>query len=184
VTDGVTSSFISLPAFVTALLLVFVFAIKVRVFPAIGWTPLTKSLGGNLRTAALPVISLSLAPIAVMQRVLRADIIATLQQDFIILARAKGLPTWKILLRHALRPSSFSLLTVAGLTLGTLLGGTVIIETVFSLPGLGQLLVTAILNKDLVAVQGTVAVIALGYVTVNLVIDLAYLVLDPRVRRA
>ncbi|MBV9661263.1 MAG: ABC transporter permease [Acidimicrobiales bacterium] len=181
VVDGVTSSFISIPGFLAGILLAYLLAVKVHVFPAIGWQSLSKNPARNFRTAVLPVVSLSLPLIAIFQRVLRADVIATLQQDYILLARSKGLPTWKILFRHALKPSSFSLLTIAGVAIGGLIGNAVIIEQVYSLPGLGSLLVSSILSKDLVMVQAVIAIIALVYLVLNLLVDIAYTALDPRV---
>ena len=109
--------------------------------------------------------------------------IATLQDPFILTARAKGLPDRYILLRHAFRPSSFSLLTLSGLSLGRLIGGAVIVENVFAIPGVGSLLVQAIIAGDLVMVQGVVLFIAVVYVVVNTIVDLSYGFLDPRVRR-
>jgi peptide/nickel transport system permease protein len=133
---------------------------------------------------ALPTIALALGPAAVYSRLLRTDMIATLQEDFILTARAKGLPTWRILLGHALRPSSFSLLTVAGINTGALIGGAVIVEYLFALPGMGFRVVDAISRREYLVVQGLVLVIAAGYVIVNFVVDLLYSVVDPRIRHA
>ncbi|WAH97405.1 ABC transporter permease [Arthrobacter sp. MMS18-M83] len=178
--DVVTSIFIAVPNFLACIGLVYVFSVELGVLPVSGWTSFSDDPLGNLSHAMLPTLALSLPVIAVFQRVLRADVIATLQQDFIALARAKGLPTHTILIRHAFRPSAFSLLTVAGLRLAELIGGTVIVETVFAIPGIGSLLVTSILNKDLITVQALVALIALFYLLVNLAVDLTYRHLDPR----
>lgn len=114
---------------------------------------------------------------------LRSDMIATLQEDYIALARAKGMPTPWILLRHALRPSSFSLLTVVGLQVGAIMSGSVLVETLFALPGVGRLLVDSIFQRDLVMVQGIALVVAVTYVAVNFAVDLLYSYLDPRIRR-
>ena len=116
-------------------------------------------------------------------RVLRSDLITTLQQHYILMAKAKGLPPWRILLLHALRPSAFTMLTVMGLQVGRLLGEAVIVETLFALPGMGRLLVTAIYARDHLMVQGCVLVISIGYVTVNSAVDMLYTLLDPRIRR-
>lgn len=180
----VTSGLVSMPPFLTALLLVFVFALTLRAFPATGWVRLSEDPVGNLSSAFLPALTLALTELAVLTRVLRSDLIATLQEDFILSAKAKGLPTWYVLLRHALRPSSFSLITLAGLGLGRLIGGAVIVETLFALPGIGQLLVNSILAKDAVTVQGVVIFVALAYVALNLLTDLLYAILDPRTRVA
>jgi len=178
----VTSALVSMPPFLTALLLVFLFALTLRAFPATGWVRLLDDPLGNLRSAFLPALALALTEIAVLTRVLRSDLIATLQEDYILSAKAKGLPTRYVLLRHALRPSSFSLVTLAGLSLGRLIGGAVIVETLFALPGLGQLLVNATLAKDAVVVQGVVIFVALVYVALNVLTDFFYTILDPRTR--
>ena len=136
----------------------------------------------NLRTAIMPALALAIGEFAVYTRLLRADLITTLQQDSITMARAKGIPTRRILFRHALRPSSFSLMTVVGLQVGAIIGGAVIVETLFALPGIGRLLVDSILQRDLIMVQGVALVIAISFVLINFVVDLLYTALDPRSR--
>ncbi len=173
---------LALPNFIFALVLIAVFAVGLGLFPATGWTGLSGGLVDNLRSAFLPALALSVGNLAVFTRLLRTDMIATLQEDHVVLARAKGLPTSRILFRHALRPSSFSLLTVAGLQVGTLLGGTVIIESIFALPGVGRLLFDAITSRDLLMVQGVVLLLAVAFVLVNFVVDVLYTFLDPRIR--
>jgi peptide/nickel transport system permease protein len=177
-----SSATISVPVFLMGLLLVYVFSVRLGWFPVTGWARLTESPMDNLRAAFLPVLTLALGESVILQRVLRADTIQTLQEDYILMARAKGLPRWWVLARHALRPSSFSLLTLASLSLGRLIGGTVIVESVFSLPGIGKLAITAITSKDLITVQGIVAFVAISYLVINLVVDLLYAALDPRIR--
>lgn len=138
----------------------------------------------RLRGLFLPALTLAVTEIAILGRLVRSDTRATLQQDFILSARAKGLPTWRVLLVDALRPSSFSALTVAGVSLGRLIGGTVIVETMFALDGLGSLVVArGVVPKDVPVVQGGVLVIAAGYVIVNGLVDISYAALDPRIRR-
>jgi peptide/nickel transport system permease protein len=176
--------FLAIPDFILGVLLVFIFAVKFRLFPATGYTHLTDNPLQNLRSMVLPSFTLALGSQAVYLRLLRADLIATLQQDYIAMAKAKGLPQRYILLRHAFRPSSFSLLTVAGLQIGSLIGGTFIVEVIYGLPGVGSLAVASVFTKDYLVVQGTVLVIALGYVMINFLIDLLYTVLDPRIRHA
>ncbi|MFC5745838.1 ABC transporter permease [Actinomadura rugatobispora] len=176
------SAGVSVPSFVVAMTLIYLLAYRTHVFPLIGWTPFTEAPLENVRGAVLPVVSIALADTVVLLRVLRADLIQTLQQDFIALARSKGLPRRTIMWRHALRPSSFSLLTLSALTLARLLAGTVLVETIFVLPGLGTLLLESITNKDLVTVQGTVAFIAIAFLAVNFLVDLLYGLLDPRTR--
>jgi peptide/nickel transport system permease protein len=182
VTRFTSSASLSSPNFLTALVLVFFFAVTWRIFPVTGWVPISQSLGSNLDHVFLPVTSLVLLESAVFLRLLRSDMISTLQEDYVLAARAKGLPTWHILLRHALRPSSFSLITIAGISFGRVLGGTVIVETLFALPGIGLYVIQAIYNKDLIAVQGTVLFVAAFYVLINAAIELSYAWLDPRVR--
>jgi peptide/nickel transport system permease protein len=154
-------------------------------FPRQGFVRLTSDEGiwSNLRSAFLPALTLALTEAAVFMRLLRSDLISTLQDDFILSAKAKGMPVWRILLRDALRPSSFSLITVAGVVLGRLIGGTVIVETIFNLPGMGTMIVDAIGAHDFRVVQAGVLVIAVFYVTLNAIIDISYAYLDPRIRR-
>ena len=177
---------ISLPSFAMAVLLVYLFAVQVHWFPAVGYDRLTgpAGVGANLRSLVLPVSVLTAGLAAVYVRVLRSDLIATLQEDFILVARSKGLPTWRVMLRHALRPSSFSLLTIFGINFGALIGGTVIVEYYFSIPGIGGLAVDSINKRDYLAVQGVVLVVAIAFVVVNFLVDILYTVLDPRIRRA
>jgi peptide/nickel transport system permease protein len=177
---------VSLPSFVVALLLVWVFALLLQDFPihfpATGWEDLSASPAENLWYITLPVIVLSAQQIPQYARLLRADMIATLREDYILAARAKGVSTTRILFRHALRPSSFSLITLAGVNIGHLVAGAVIVETLFALPGLGALTVNSVLNKDVAVVQGIVMLVAIVYVVVNTLIDVTYGYLDPRVR--
>jgi peptide/nickel transport system permease protein len=182
-----TGSFgmISLPAFALAPFLVFLFAIQLGWFPSGGYKRITEyGLVENLRSVALPVIVLTTGLTAVYTRLLRSDLIATLQEDFVLMARSKGLPTWHILIRHALRPSSFSLLTIFGINFGTLIGGSIIVEVFFSIPGIGSLAIEQILKREYLVVQGVVLMIATVFVVVNFLTDLLYAELDPRVRRA
>jgi peptide/nickel transport system permease protein len=138
----------------------------------------------HMRTMLLPAITLAAGEIAVFQRLLRSDMIQTLQENFITLAKAKGISNTRILWRHALRPSSFTLLTVAGLTAGTLIGGAVVIEVIFSVPGMGQQIFEAINAREYVALQSYIVIIAVGFVLLNFFVDFLYAVLDPRIRRA
>lgn len=182
--SGVTFAQVSLPSFVIALFLVYFFAVTFQIFPVLGWTPLNESVSENLKSIALPVISIAIGEMVALQRVLRADLVATTQEDYIALARAKGLSTRTIMWKHALKPSSFSLLTLSGLSLARLLGGTVLVEQIFVLPGLGSFLITSINVKDLVTVQGVVTFIAIVFLVVNFFVDIMYGVLDPRTRTA
>jgi peptide/nickel transport system permease protein len=174
---------LAIPSFVMALLLILVFAVNLQWLPASGWVPLTQDPIENLRSALLPSLALALAQIAVFARILRGDMITTLHEDYVSLAKAKGLSTTRILFGHAFRPSSFSLVTVIGLQVGFLLGGTVIVENLFSLPGIGTTLVGAIESRDLITVQAITLFIAASFVLVNFAVDLIYSLLDPRIRR-
>jgi peptide/nickel transport system permease protein len=176
------SVFLASPPFLTAVLLVFVLSVKLHLLPVSGWVPFTQNPLQNLRHLVLPVIATSTIEMASFSRLLRADMLETLHQDYILTARSLGIPPRRVLVRHALRPSSFTLLTVSGISLGRLIGGTIIVEQIFALPGIGQLVVSAISFKDLVVVQGVVLFTAVVYVLVNLLITLGYAWLDPRVR--
>jgi peptide/nickel transport system permease protein len=154
-------------------------------FPRQGFVRLTDKAGllQNLRHAFLPAFTLALVETAIILRLLRGDLLSTLQEDYILAARAKGMPAWRILLREALRPSSFSVITVAGVSLGRLIGGTAIVEAIFNLPGMGTLIIQSIDAKDFRVVQGAVLVVALFYVLLNVAVDISYAYLDPRIRR-
>ncbi len=159
-------------------------AVELGWFKVSGYASPGDSLTEHIQYMVLPTLTLAVGQIAVYMRLLRTDMIATLQQDFILMARAKGMRSRRILFRHALRPSSLTLLTVAGLNIGTLIGGALIVEVVFSLPGMGLLLFEAIARLQLVAFQSMVAIIAILYVLVNFAVDILYTVLDPRIRHA
>lgn len=178
-----TFGVLSTPSFVIGLLLILVVVQQFGLFPRAQWVRLTVDPVGNLVHAALPVLTLALTPLPTFLRVLRADLITTLSEDYIFAARAKGMPGRHILMRDALRPSSFSLLTLAGLSLGHLIGGTVIVETLFSLPGMGNLIVQTAQQQDVKVVQAAVLVIAVIYVLLNTAVDLSLGFLDPRLRR-
>jgi peptide/nickel transport system permease protein len=174
---------ISIAAPSLALLAVIVFCVKWAIFPAIGYVGLSESLGGNLHTMTLPSIVLAVPLIGFYIRFLRADLLEQMQaEDYIVTARAKGVTEWRILTRHALRNSFIGLLTIVGLNLATLIGVTVIVESVFSLPGVGFELLDAISNRNIPVVEGIVLVFGVAVVLANLVTDLLYGVLDPRIR--
>jgi peptide/nickel transport system permease protein len=175
---------ISVPSFLAGILLLLMFAINWRLFPLGQWArPTEQGWATNLKHAFLPALTLALNETAVFTRLLRSDMMSTLQEDYILAARAKGMPTRHILLREALRPSSFSLITLAGVSLGRLIGGTVIVEGVFALPGVGRTVIDAASKSDYTLVQGGVLIIAVIYITLNLFVDLMYSYLDPRIRR-
>src|SRR3954464_14242393 len=179
---GSAFAMLSLPAFLSAILLIYLFAVELRWLPATGYVPFTEEPLNNLRFFVLPALTLALAEWPGIMRVLRSDMIATLQEDYIALAKAKGLRPARILFVHALKPSSLTLVTVTGINIGRLLGGTLIVKTIFALPGMGRLLVGAIYTRDLVILQGVVLLVACGFVIVNFIVDMFYAVLDPRIR--
>lgn len=174
---------LSVPSFLAGLLLIMVFVNDLSWFPRSQWVRISDSLGGNLHHAILPAIVIALSEIALFTRILRNDLVVTLQEDFVLAARAKGMPPWRIMVGDALRPSSFSLVTLFGISTGRLIGSTVIVEYLFALPGMGSLVVTAAQTGNFPIVQGAVLVTAVIYVLVNSGVDLSYGYLDPRTRR-
>jgi peptide/nickel transport system permease protein len=179
---GLAFGKLSLPSYMVAILLIYLFAVELNWLPATGWVPFHEDPLGNLRSFILPALTLAFAEWPVLMRVLRSDMIATLQEDYIAMAKAKGLRPARILLVHALKPSSLTLVTVAGINIGRLIGGALIVETIFALPGIGRLLVGAIYARDFIILQGVVLFVAAGFVIVNFIVDMLYAVLDPRIR--
>ena len=173
---------LSVPTFLSAILLIYLFAVELRWLPATGYVPFAEDPAANLRFLVLPALTLALAEWPGIMRVLRSDMIATLQEDYIALARAKGLKASRILFVHALKPSSLTLITVTGINIGRLIGGALIVETIFALPGIGRLLVSAIYTRDLIILQGVVLFVAGGFVLMNFIVDMLYAILDPRIR--
>lgn len=173
---------VSTPQFLVGILLIYVFALKLGWLPATGFTPLDESVAGNLRTMILPIVTLALIESPAYMRLLRSEMIQTLQQNFILTARSVGLAPWRILVQHALRPSSLSLVTALGINIGRMIGGAVIVEVLFGLPGLGQMLAEAIYQREYLVVQGIVLFVAVMFVAINFVVDMVYGWLDPRVR--
>ncbi len=173
---------IAIPDFALGLVLAYFVGVRLGWLPNNGYVHPTDNFVLHIKSMILPALSLSVGQIAGYMRVLRSDMIATLQEDFITMARSKGISTKRILWRHALQPSSLTLLTIAGLNVGALIGGTVVVEIVFGLPGLGTVLTGAIRGRQYVALQSVVALVAIVYVFMNVLIDLLYSRLDPRVR--
>ncbi|HYM31143.1 MAG TPA: ABC transporter permease [Candidatus Cybelea sp.] len=182
IATGIAFGKLSIPAFMVAILMIYLFAVKLHLLPATGYVPFAEDPIGNIRGFILPALTLAFGEWPVLMRVLRSDMIATLQEDYIAMAKAKGLKPWRILLVHALKPSSLTLVTVTGINIGRLIGGALIVETIFALPGIGRLLVTAIYARDFIILQGVVLFVAAGFVIVNFIVDLLYAVLDPRIR--
>ena len=180
-----TSTFglLALPPFVVAPILVAVFAVGLGWFPATGYTPFTQAPLTNIHEMILPSVAITVGSIAVYFRLLRSDLISTLQQDFITMARSKGLSNTRIMWRHAFRPSSFSLLAAAGINIGSLIAGTFVVELLFAMPGLGYALVQAVEQRDYLVVQGLSLVIAIAFVIIQFIIDFIFTIVDPRVVR-
>lgn len=177
---------ISTPPFLAGLVLVLVFVETWQFFPRLEWVRLTSDEGvfQNLRHAALPTVAVAMTVFPGFLRVLRSDLLETMQRDFILAARARGRAPWRVVMGDALRPSAFSLITLVGVQMGQLIGAAVVVEALFTLPGLGTAIARAALSGDVPLVQGGVLVIAAMYVVSNAVIDLAYTWLDPRLRRS
>ncbi|CAM5290246.1 MULTISPECIES: ABC transporter permease [Streptomyces] len=179
-----TFGVLSVPSFLAGLLLILLLVDSGGWFPRSAWVRIGDGdLLGNLHHAFLPALTVALAELAMFTRVLRGDLIVTLREDYILAARAKGMNPLRILFTDALRPSSFSLVTLLGLSLGRLIGATVVVEYLFSLPGMGTLIVNAANQGDYPMVQGAVLTVAVIYVVINAGIDLSYGYLDPRTRR-
>ncbi|MGZ6962097.1 MAG: ABC transporter permease, partial [Ilumatobacteraceae bacterium] len=177
--------FVSLPALVLAPFIIYLFVVKLGWFPRTGEKIMPwQDLGAHFKNFFLPVVVLTLPLAAIFARLLRADMVQTLQSDFITLASAKGVPPARVLWGHALRNSLFSLLTSVGVQLGGIVGGALVVEQYFNMKGMGALLLTSILSKDLFVVQSVTAIVVAVVSLANLGIDLLYAVIDPRIRHA
>jgi peptide/nickel transport system permease protein/oligopeptide transport system permease protein len=165
---------VSMPSFWLGLLLIFGLSLHLGWFPATG--------GGGVKHLVMPAITLGLGAAAIIARLTRSSMLEVMRMEYVTTARAKGLREYRVVIRHALKNALIPVVTIFGLQFGQLLAGTVVIETVFARPGIGRLIVDAILAKDFPVVQGIVLVVAIAYVVVNLIVDLAYALLDPRIR--
>ena len=170
---------LSVPNFAMGVILLYLVSLRWRIFPSAYDSDNLRSL---LFSMILPAFTLGLPLAASYQRLLRTDLITTLQEDFVHMARAKGLPPMRIMFRHALRPSMFSVVTVFGVSTGTLIGGSLVVEQIFGIPGMGREIVTAVARDDFPVVLSMVVVIASAFVVINFIVDLLYSWLDPRVR--
>ena len=173
---------VSMPNFVLALLLILIFSSWLRWFPPIGFTPIAQDLGANLRGMVMPAITLGAAAAAVVTRLTRSSLLEVLNQEYIRTAHAKGLRERVVIYRHALKNAMIPVVTIVGLQMGGLLGGAVITETIFAFPGVGRLVVTSIFERDFPMVQGAVLFLATIFLFVNLLVDVLYGFLDPRIR--
>jgi len=172
---------VSAPAFATGIALLYVFAVKLGWFPAFGPG---SGIASQIVHLTLPACSLALTSIALILKLTRASMIEALDRDFIVFARARGLPARRVVIRHALRNALIPLVTASGSVLAYMIAGVVVVEVTFALPGMGSLLVSSILNADIPVVQGAALVTAVAVVSINLLVDLLYLAIDPRVRLA
>jgi peptide/nickel transport system permease protein len=179
---GTSFGFLSVPGFVLGLALMYLFAVKFKLFPATGYTPFTENPLKSIRSLTLPAFTVSAGSIATYLRLLRTDLVGTLKEDFILMAKAKGLSDKRILLRHAFRPSSFTLLTVIGVNVAQIIGQALVVEQLFALPGMGRLIVESISTRDLYTVLGCILLITFFFIIVTTIVDLLYGLLDPRVR--
>ena len=179
-----TFAMLALPPFVIAPVLVLLFAVHWHVFPGpASYVPFTQNAWSNIHTMLLPSIVLALGSIVVYFRLLRNDLISTLQEDFITMARSKGLSDRRIMWRHALRPSSISLLASAGVTIGSLIAGTFIVELLLQMPGLGYQLISSVNQDDYTVVQGITLFVAVAIVLINFIFDFLFTIVDPRIAR-
>ncbi len=172
----------SVPVFVLAYMLIYVFSIATRLLPVQGYVAPSDGLQPFLSHLVMPSIALGLVYIALIARITRASMLDVLAQDYIRTAQAKGLPNEKVLIRHALRNAAVPIATIIGIGVALLIGGVVVTETVFAIPGLGRLTVDAILRRDYPIIQGVILIFSAVYVLINLLVDLSYAVLDPRIR--
>jgi len=179
---GISFVGLSIPGFWLGIMLIYLFAVQLRWLPAGGFQPIEKGIGANLQSMILPAIALGTFASTQLMRYLRASLLDVLHADYVRTARAKGLREWAVLIRHAVRNALIPFATVLGVQMGYLLGGTVITESVFALPGMGRLVLTSVQNRDYQVVTGIIFLIAAAFVLINLLVDLLYPVLDPRVR--
>ncbi|MFT5201893.1 MAG: peptide/nickel transport system permease protein [Candidatus Aldehydirespiratoraceae bacterium] len=170
---------LSIPNFALGVVLLYAFSFRWNLFPS---TFTDGSIPTQIKALTLPAFTLGLGLAATYQRLLRTDLITTLQDDFVHMARAKGMPPRHIMYRHALRPSLFSVITVFGVNTGALIGGSLVIEQIFGIQGIGALLVTSVLRQDQPTVVALISIVAVGFVVINFLVDLLYGWLDPRVR--
>ncbi len=184
--DNLCTSFalagVAMPGFWLAIMLVLIFAVGLEWLPTSGYVPLTEGSWESTRSVLLPALALGVSLAAALSRFLRTGMLDVLAQDYVRTARAKGLPERLVILRHAVRNGLLSVVTVLGLQLGQLLGGSIVIEQVFNWPGMGRLVLSAIQFRDYSIVQAVVLIVATGYVVINFVIDILYVYLDPRIK--
>jgi peptide/nickel transport system permease protein len=179
---GLSTLGFSIPVFVLAYLLIWLISLQLGWLPVQGYRRLAEGFGPFIRHLVLPSITLSVVYVALIARVTRASVADALAEDFVRTARAKGLPEWRVLTRHALANAAVPIVTVIGIGLAVLIGGVVVTESVYAIPGLGRLTVDAVLARDFPTIQGVILLFSAAYVLINLLIDLSYLAFDPRIR--
>ena len=173
---------LSVPNFLLGLIMILVFGVWLGWLPVAGYVPLDAGVWRNLRSLVMPSLALGLVQSALIARITRSSMLDVLREQFVLTGRAKGLAENTVVYKHALKNAIIPTLTVIGITFALLIGGAVVIETVFNIPGLGRLIISAVLRRDYPVIQGVVLLIAVTYTAVNLLVDLAYLAVDPRVR--
>lgn len=184
VLSGLSQVGVAIPAFLAGILLITVFSVQLGWLPANGWTPPALDMGMFLKQLILPATSLALVQGAVLTRYVRSSVLDVLREDYIRTARAKGLRSGQALVRHGLRNASIPVVTVVALQLATLLIGAVVVERVFVIPGLGSFLLDSVANRDLLVVQDVVMFLVVAVLLVNFIVDLVYVLIDPRLRTA
>lgn len=172
----------SVPVFVIGYLLIYVFAIQLNWFPVQGYQRLSQGFGGWLLRLILPAFTLSVIYVALIARMTRTSVLEVMNEDYIRTARAKGQTEMKVLIRHALANAAVPIVTVIGLGIALLIGGVVVTESVYTIPGLGRLTVDAVLARDYPTIQAVILLFSLVYVVINLAVDLTYTIFDPRIR--
>jgi peptide/nickel transport system permease protein len=172
----------SMPIFVLGYCLIYVFSIELDLLPVQGFTSIREGLGPFLRSMILPAITLAVIYIALLARITRTSMLEILHDDFVRTARAKGVSEFNVLIFHGLRNAAVPIVTMIGISTALLISGSVVVESVFNLPGIGRLLIDAIVKRDYPVIQGVVLTFSLLYVVVNLLVDIAYAFLDPRIR--
>ena len=170
------------PTFFLGILLILIFAVRLRWLPSGGYVPFGEDLAAHVKGMLLPAFALGFSAAGLLARMVRSSMLDVLREDYVRTAFAKGLPEQLVIVRHALRNALIPALTVLGISIGALLGGAVVTETVFTIPGMGRLVVQSIARRDYPVIQGAIVAIALTYVLVNLIVDVLYVYIDPRVR--
>jgi peptide/nickel transport system permease protein len=173
---------VSVPEFFMGILLILFFSLLWGILPAVGYVPLSESVWGNLKHMLLPSVTLGLARAALLTRLVRASMMEVIRLDYVTTARAKGVREWAVVLKHALKNALIPTVTVLGLQVGFLIGGAIVVETVFAVPGVGSFGIAAISLRDYPQVQAFVLLFALGFVLINLIVDILYAFLDPRIK--